>query len=207
MRVRIALALLVLGSFAGGAAADDDQSGDHAGQFGASASLSLGMRGIATYDDVDYCGDRSADTGTGNAAVCLGRAPVGLDLELSYGALARKEIVLEARIGLERDFGRTAAAGAGPRQVFLAPGMRFFFSEAKTAKIFTTIQLVVDFTGYENAAGEGRETDFGFRNRSGIWIDLHRRYGFYVCVSETLTFRRWLAGELALGVGFQGRYP
>jgi hypothetical protein len=37
--------------------------------------------------------------------------------------------------------------------------------------------------------------------------DLHHAYGFYVFVGETLTFKRWLMGDLEAGIGIQGRYP
>jgi hypothetical protein len=186
--------------------AAEPPSGDHRRQFGLSARFAFRMRGIATYDDVDYCGERSSDTGSGFAAVCIGRAPMSLDLEASYGIARRKELLLELRLGLERDFG-LFPGDDGPRQLMIAPGARFFFSEARTAKLFTTLQGVLDFSGYDKPNGESRGVDYGFRNVSGLWFDLHHAYGFYVFIAETLTFQRWLAGELELGVGFQGRYP
>jgi hypothetical protein len=188
------------------APAEEPESTDHRRQFGLSARFAYRLRGIATYDNEDYCGERSAETGSGFAAVCMERAPMTLDLELSYGIARRKELLVEFRLGLERDFGAFPGA-EGPRPLLIAPGARFFFSEAKTAKLFTTIQGVLDFSGYEDASGEGRGMDYGFRNVSGLWFDLHHAYGFYIFMAETLTFQRWLAGELELGVGFQGRYP
>jgi hypothetical protein len=178
----------------------------HARQFGLGARVGIGLRGIATYDDEDYCGERSTDTATGNAAVCLGRAPFTLSLEASYGVAHNFEVLAEFGIGLERDFG--AADGVdGPRVHFVAPGVRIFFSEAKTSKLFTQIQATIDFTSYEDGLGQGRGTDYGFRNLNGLWFDLHRSYGFYVYVGETLTFQRWILGQLEAGFGFQGRYP
>lgn len=181
-------------------------STDHARQFGFSTRVGVGLRGVATYDDADYCGKRSPDTASGNAAVCIARAPISLDFEASYGFARHREVLLELRLGLERDFGAVAGMD-GPRVHFLAPGVRFFFSEAKTSKLFTQGQLVIDFSSYDDAAGQGRGVDVGVRNLNGLWFDLHRAYGFYAYVGETLTLRRWIMGELEAGIGFQARYP
>src|SRR5262245_38657831 len=86
-------------------ARQEPRSTDHYRQFGLSGRIAIGLRGIATYDDVDYCGKRSPDTGSGFSAVCIGRAPISLDLEASYGVAHRMEAILEFRLGLERDFG------------------------------------------------------------------------------------------------------
>jgi len=66
---------------------------------------------------------------------------------------------------------------------------------------------VLDFAGYQDAAGTSRGTDFGFRGIEGFWVDLHRAYGLYVYVGETATFARWLYFGFEGGFGFQGRYP
>jgi hypothetical protein len=179
---------------------------DHRGQFGVSARVAVGLRAIATYDKFDFCGDRSPDTDSGFASVCIGRAPVSLDFELSYGFARKREVIMELRVGLERDFGPIPGTD-GPRVHFVAPGVRFFFNEARTSKLFTQAQLVIDFSSYQDSAGQGRGTDFGFRNLNGLWFDLHHAYGFYVFVGETLTFKRWLMGDLEAGIGIQGRYP
>jgi hypothetical protein len=181
-------------------------STDHRHQFGLSARVAFGLRGVATYDDVDYCGTRSSDTGSGFAAVCIGRAPISLDLEASYGIARKRELILELRLGLERDYGAVPGVD-GPRTHFIAPGVRLFFSEAKTSKLFTQVQLVVDWTNYKDGSGQYRGTDYGFRNLNGLWFDLHHAYGFYIFVGETLTFSRWLMGDLEAGIGIQGRYP
>jgi hypothetical protein len=182
------------------------RSTDHAGQFGFSGRVSIGLRGIATYDDTDYCGKRSPDTSTGFSPACIGRAPMSLDLEASYGFGRHRELLVEFRVGLERDFGRVPDTD-GPRVHFVAPGVRFFFNEAKTSKLFTQVQLVVDFSSYKDPSGEDRGADYGFRNLNGLWFDLHHAYGFYVYIGETLTLQRWIMGSLEAGIGFQGRYP
>lgn len=178
----------------------------HHEQFQLSARLAFGLRGIATYDD-DFCGDTDSSRPSGFAKVCTGRSPIAIDFELGYGIKRAIDLILELRIGIEQDFGPTAASDEGPRPFHLSPGARFFFSESGRSKLFTTAQLVIDVAGYENAAGESLGTDIGVRNMSGLWIDLDRSYGFYVFVGETATFSRWLRFELEAGVGFQGRYP
>jgi hypothetical protein len=182
-------------------------AGDHDGQVGIAMRLSTGLRTIAPYDGKVYCGTTSTDTSTGNAPVCLGRTPTALDLDLAYGIKPRLEAMLEFRIGLEGDFAATPSAASGPHLLHLAPGLRFFYSDAGKSKLFTTAQAVIDLTGYQDAAGVGRGADFGLRNLNGLWIDLERRYGVYVFVGETLTFARWLSFGLEAGIGVQGRYP
>ena len=164
------------------------------------------MRAIVTYDNMIYCGDTDPQAAFGFSSVCTGRAPFSLDFELGYGVGRQVDLIAELRVGLESDFGVSPTGAAGPRVLHLSPGARFFFSEGSRLRLFTTAQLVIDFSGYEDAGGAGRGTDFGIRNLSGLWIDLHRRYGFYVFVGETASFARWMRFELEGGVGFQGRY-
>jgi hypothetical protein len=178
----------------------------HKGQLGISARLSMGLRAIATYDDNVYCGERDTTTATQNAPVCTGRSPLSLDFELGYGVAKKIDVFLELRVGLEADFGATAAMQAGPHAFHLSPGARFFFSDGGKSKLFTTAQVVLDLTGYEDATGAARGADFGARNLNGLWIDLDRAYGFYVYVGETMKFSRWLQFELEAGFGIQGRY-
>lgn len=185
------------------AQADDDAGPAatfHKGQFGASARFGLGVRGIATYDSDVYCGTTDPEAKFGFAPVCTGRMPLALDLEASYGVAQSIELVLELRIGLESDFG-TSPNESGPRPFHIAPGARFFFSEAKRTKLFVQPELLLDFAGYE------RGNDFGARGIEGVWIDLHRAYGVYFYVAETLGFSRWLSASFEAGIGFQGRYP
>lgn len=179
----------------------------HKGQIQASLRLSLGMRAIVAYDDADYCGETDSMSSTGNKAVCTGRVPFSFDFELGFGIARRIDLVGELRIGIENDFTSTFnGAGEGPRMFHFAPGARFFFSDAKTMKLFTTAQVVFDFAGYKDAAGQSRGTDFGVRNLNGLWLDLDRAYGFYAYVGETATFGRWLLTELELGAGVSARF-
>ncbi len=197
------LGVVAVGFATSPALADDDgtelPATFHKGQFGLSARLALGVRGIATYDSDDYCGDIDETDGT-NASVCTGRTPMGFDLEASYGVARSIELALELRLGIERDFGLSPNTD-GPRPVHLAFGGRFSFSEAKRTKLFVQPMLVADVTDRPQG------NDFGFRGIEGFWVDLHRAYGVYVFVGETLEFSRWLSFAFEAGVGFQGRYP
>ena len=69
------------------------------------------------------------------------------------------------------------------------------------AFVFVQPALVLDLGGYD--AGK----DIGVRGIEGFWIDLHKTYGLYFFVGETLEFSRFLSATFEAGVGFQGRYP
>ncbi len=177
----------------------------HKGQFELSARLALGLRAITPYHE-EYCGKQDATASNGFAAVCTGRAPFSLDFEIGYGVGHRVDAFIELRLALEQDFGASPSATEGARLFHVSPGARIFFSDAGKSKLFTTGQLVLDFSGYEDPAGKKLGTDFGVRNMSGLWVDLDKAYGFYVFIGETATFARWLRFELEAGVGIQGRY-
>jgi len=178
----------------------------HKGQLSVSARVGVGMRAIVAYDSADYCGSTDSSTTTGNAPVCTGRAPFSLDLEVGYGLAHRAEAFLELRVGIEGDFGASARDADGPRMFHVSPGVRFFFNDTKTLKLFTTAQAVFDFSGYQDSAGMTRGADLGVRNLNGLWLDLDRAYGVYAYFGETATFGRWLRAELEAGIGIQGRY-
>jgi hypothetical protein len=199
----VASALLVS---AGSAAAEAPADLSHKGQVQASVRIPIGLRAIATYDNMIYCGDTDPQAAFNFASVCTGRAPFSLDFELGYGVGRQIDLILELRVGLESDFGVSPTAAAGPRMFHVSPGARFFFSEGGRTKLFTTAQLVIDLAGYEDDDGSGRGTDVGVRNLSGLWFDLARTYGVYVFVGETASFARWMRFELEGGIGVSGRY-
>jgi hypothetical protein len=180
----------------------------HKGMFEASLRLGLGLRVLIPYEKTDFCGEKDSTTSTGNAPVCTGRSPFSFDLELGYGLTRKIDLVGEIRLGIEADFAPTALTISkdGPHLFHFSPGARFFFSDARSTKLFTTAQLVFDFTGYEDAAGNGRGVDVGVKNLSGIWLDLEQAYGFYAYLGETATFSRWWRFELEAGIGVQARY-
>src|SRR5687767_2039399 len=177
--MRAFLVMFVAGSLAGPVWAQepDTEITSHQKQFGLSARMGVGVRAIATYEKTTFCGTELEDR------VCTGRAPLALDLEAAYGVARSIELVLELRIGIESDFGSTPG-GDGPRPFHISPGARFFFSEAKRTKLFVQPQLLFDFANYNQASGN----DFGVRGIEGVWIDLHRSYGIYFYVAETIEF-------------------
>jgi len=202
--MRAALVALAVAALAAPAVAQPREG--HLGQAMLSLRTAVGLRALVPYDGADYCGQSDPQTSSGNAAVCTGRAPMSLDLEAAYGVDRKVDLLLEVRLGLESDFGATAGSD-GPRMFHFAPGARFFFSDSPTMKLFTTGQLVIDFAGYDDVAGEGRGADFGVRNMNGLWFDIKDNYSAYVYVGETLTLARWLRFELEGGVGVAYRYP
>jgi hypothetical protein len=179
----------------------------HKGSAGLSVRLAEGLRGIATYHDTDYCGTSSTDATTGNAPVCVTRSPVALELEAAYGVAAHLDILAEMKLGLQADFGSSPTVADGPHPFLLSPGIRYFYSEGHASRLFSTAQVVFDFTGYRATTGATLGSDFGLRNVNGIWFDLHQSYGLYLFFGETLTAARWLGFEAEAGVGFQVRYP
>jgi len=179
----------------------------HKGQFGLSARLGLGVRGIATYKNTIWCGATDPEGEFMNfASVCTGRTPFTIDFEAAYGVANSIELTLELRVGIERDLGGTPTA-QGPFPLRLAPGARFFFSEAKRSKLFVQPELVFDFTDYKDYSNVSRGNDFGVRALEGFWLDLHRAYGVYIWIAESAEVLRWLSFTFEGGLGFQGRYP
>ncbi len=63
--------------------------------------------------------------------------------------------------------------------------------------------VVLDFSDYAQRPGN----DFGVRGIQGFWIDLHRSYGLYFFVAETLEFSRWLSASFEGGIGFAAGIP
>ncbi len=188
-------------------APDDPAKYQHKGQFGLSLRTALGLRAIATYDDTIYCGKTDTTVSTGNAPVCSGRAPLELGIEVSYGLAKRIDVLVEADFALEHDFGASASSMVtGPHPVKFSPGARFFFSEGIKSKVFTTAQLVFDFSAYKDISNKDRGNDIGVRNLSGLWYDFTHDYGAYVFVGEELMFARWLEVGFEVGLGVQGRF-
>jgi hypothetical protein len=200
--------ILIVCALAAPAFADDSEPPVtfHKGQVGISARFGIGERAIATYDSKYYCGTIDTTAKYGYAPVCSERTPLALGLEASYGVSTTVELLVEMRLGLEQDFGGKPG-DKGPRPFFVAPGARFFFSEAKRAKLFVQPEFVFDYTGYKDSAGMDRGNDYGVRGLEGLWVDLHHAYGMYLYVGETLEMARWVDASFEIGAGFQMRYP
>jgi len=176
---------------------------DHYHQLGIGLQIPVGVRVIAPYDH-EYCGARGENENE-NAEVCVGRVPATLDFVLAYGILANFELMLELRLGLERDFGPSIAMSEdGPRLFHWSPGVKFYFSDAKTTKLFSTAQVAFDHTSYDNS---DVGTEIALRNVNGFELDLHPSYGLYLFIGEQIAFRRWFEVQVEGGIGIQGRYP
>ena len=230
MGERLAAAMLVVSTVtaipAARAGGDDDGAGDddpaaagpdasadapgrrghHRGQVGLALSFATGYRFIKTWDSDRFCGDRaSASDGGGNAAYCFDRTPFVVDLSLSYGVTKGIELMLDLRLGVERDFGSTSV-GDGPRPRHVAPGVKFWLTRG-VVNYFSTAQLAIDTTGYTDGGGDDLGADVRLRNANGLQVDFHDAYGVYAYFGEQVAFRRWLEVGLEAGAGIQGRYP
>ena len=197
----VALGLLMPGLARGDETSLDGTSPDesHSGQFGFHAKIGTGYRGIFPYND-EYCG--SPQEGSENN-FCSNRSPFFLDLGLSYRVLERLDVFLEMRLGLESDFGRNESSD-GPRNRYYSPGVKLYFREGGTMKVFSTLQFVMDTTAYDQS-----DTDFDLavKNVSGIQIDPHRTVGMFFFFGETVGWSRWLRVEMEGGLGLQARFP
>ena len=171
----------------------------HRGQFGIHAQIGSGYRGIFPYDN-EYCG--SPQEGA-DSDFCSNRTPLFLDLGLSYRVLDRLDVFLEMRLGLESDFGVNEASDDGPRNRHYSPGLKIYFREGGSLKVFSTLQFVLDTTGYEQTD----DSDLAVKNITGIQIDPHRTVGVYFFFGETVGWSRWLRFEIEGGLGLQARFP
>lgn len=178
---------------------DDAPAFSHKGQVGLHLQGVIGYRSIVTYDE-EYCG--TLKDGGGNSSTCYGRSPFVLDVGLAYGVLGRLELLLEMRLGLERDIGPTENQD-GPRAFALAPGVKAYLGSFGEMAFFSTLQLPIDFTSFDQVD----KNDFGIRNVNGLQLDLHRTFGVYVLFGEEVSFRRWLRFEIEAGLGVQARFP
>jgi hypothetical protein len=174
----------------------------HQGQFELSVRFGIAGRFIGA-NNGDYCGQ--TNSGGGNATLCTGTTPPLLDLEAGYGVRRHLDLVLAVTFGLGRDFGATPSS-QGPYPVRLSAGARFFFSEAAHTQFFVQPMVMGDFTNYRDNSGTLSD-GFGARCLEGLWIDLHRAYGFYIYAGESVELVRWIEGDVEAGVGIQGRYP
>jgi hypothetical protein len=204
MRRLLVLACLVALSAPSAARADSSSSSEdddksNRGQFGLSAKVALGYRGIFPYEeDGDYyCGD--ADN-VGDP--CQGRSPVGLDLGIEYRALDALGVLFEARFGLEKDFGENASAD-GIRQRMWAPGIRAYLRDSGGFKFFLTLQMVIDTTSYPQID----KNDLGVRLTPGIMLDPHRTFGLIAFFGPHVSWSRWLSFGIEGGLGIQARFP
>jgi hypothetical protein len=163
----------------------------HERQFGVAISPGGGFRVLFPYQEGVYCGEIAK-------RVCSGRLPAYLDVQGSFGLNPHWDVVAELRLGLEDDFART-------RALALTPGVRYWVDPSQRLKFFTTLQLAVDLTEQHNRKLTGY--DLAVHNGNGLMFELMRDLGFYVQLSETIGFVRWLRFEIDVGAGVQARFP
>jgi len=168
----------------------------HDMQFGLAVMPGDGYRVVVPYTrDLTDCGDH-AQMG---AHVCSSRAPMFLDLQPSFGIEQSWDIIVDLRLGLEKDFNTF-------RPFFVMPGFRYWLESESHVKFFTTVQFVYDGTE-QQPTSKHKRSDFGFRNSNGLMIEVMRNLGVYFQVGETLGFVRWFSVTVDGGIGVQARMP
>jgi hypothetical protein len=172
---------------------------NHHLQTGLSLMPGTGYRLIARYYEYQDCADASGAT---NKPVCARRVPTFLDLQLSFGAMARLDVIVDLRFGLERE----PAGVVGSHQFAIAPGLRFWLDQERTLKFYATLQFVYDYTDF---TGRYRtpNSDFGLRNANGLMYDPIRNVGFFIQFGESIGVRRWFSIDIDVGLGVQIRFP
>jgi hypothetical protein len=200
----VCLGLLGVCLLTGRAAAEDYEAEGgtekpyfHGGQFKLYSQVGLGYRLIYRYDENDFCGQAGETQ-------CRDTTPPWIEIGVGYGITNSFEVLTDVRIGLGSDFKPDTSEGSGPKQLVIAPGVRVFIDDAGSLKFFTTFQLAIDRTDYE---GVKTATDIGVRNVNAFLVDLHRTFGIYVHVGETIGFVRWLRFEVDAGLGMMVRLP
>jgi hypothetical protein len=194
MRVaRSVVVAMVLTAVVGPAAAEpvaEPTTPTRKGQISGFLQLGTGYRGIFPFDE-EYCGEDDPDK-----KYCLGRSPFGLDVGAGYGVLAGLDVIVTLTIGLERDFGARRGSD-GPRPLALAPGVRLRLADFGTGIFWSTLELPIDLTTYDQAD----RVDLGVRNRNGIEFPVARHVALYGFFGETATWRRWFRFEVEAGLG------
>jgi hypothetical protein len=173
---------------------------NHKYQTGLWVMPGTGYRLIVPYKENQTCGDSSGAQGK---RVCAHSVPAFLDFQLSFGVVARLDLILDVRFGLQQD-----PAVPGSHQFAIAPGLRFWLDQDVSLKFFTTLQFVYDYTNFSNSQGQGiSSSDVGVRNANGLMYDPIRNVGFFVQFGETIGFMRWFRIDLDVGLGAQIRFP
>jgi hypothetical protein len=170
---------------------------DHKFQTGFSIMPGSGYRLIVPYKEGQWCGDQSGIT---DKRVCANYVPFFLDLQLTFGVVARADAMLDLRFGLQSQHEMP-----GSHEFALAPGIRFWLDQEVALKFYTTLQFVYE---YVNFRGNGQSnSDVGMRNANGLMYDPIRNVGFFIQFAETIGMMRWFRIDLDIGIGAQLRFP
>lgn len=193
------LGVCLLGSVAFGedyeATGGTEQAYKHGGQFKIYSQVGIGYRLIYRYDTNDYCGQAMQTQ-------CRDFTAPWIEVGAGYGVTDSFEILTDLRFGLSGEFAPPETKA--PKMFVISPGVRVFIDDAGSIKFFTTFQLAIDRTDYK---GVKTATDFGVRNVNGLLVDLHRTFGIYAHIGETVGFARWLRFEIDGGLGMMVRLP
>jgi hypothetical protein len=171
---------------------------NHRLQTGLSIMPGSGYRLIVRYRDSQSCHDPS---GIESKPICSRRLPTFMDVQLAFGALARMDVIVDLRFGLEKD-----PAASDSHQFAVAPGFRFWLDQEIAFKFYSTLQFVYDYT-YFRPGTDTPASDYGLRNANGLMYDPIRNVGFYVQFGESIGVRRWFRIDLDVGLGAQLRFP
>jgi len=166
----------------------------HRLQGGLGVIFGSGYRGLVKYNGKP---GTCEDVANSDKTFCHSRLPTFMDIQASFGATRGLAAIVDFRLGLENDFTHS-------RPLALAPGIKYFIDAQDRLKLFITLQLAIDFTGQ---LAEIPRTDFGIRNAVGLQFDVHRVFGFWLQLGDTLAFRRYFRFELDAAVGLEARFP
>jgi hypothetical protein len=166
----------------------------HRLQGGVGVIVGSGYRGLVKYNGKP---GTCEDVAGSDKTFCHSRLPTWMDFQGSFGVTKGLAAIVDFRVGLETDFTHS-------RPLALAPGIKYFIDAQDRLKFFVTLQLAIDFTGQ---LPEIPTTDVGIRNAVGLQFDVHRVFGFWLQLGDTLAFRRYFRFELDAAVGLEARFP
>jgi hypothetical protein len=156
--------------------------------------VGTGYRGLVRYHGTQ---GTCEDVAGSDKTFCHSRVPTFLDLQGAFGVTRGLSAIVDFRLGLEQDFTHS-------RPLALAPGIKYYIDAEDRLKFFITLQLAIDFTGQ---LPDVPRTDIGIRNAVGLQFDLHRMFGFWLQLGDTLAFRRYFRFELDAALGLEVRFP
>jgi len=165
---------------------------DHRTQGGLGIIVGSGYRGL-----VRYQGSASCEGGGSDRTFCHSRVPTFLDIEGSFGVTRALSTIVDVSVGLEKDF-------THGRPFAVAPGIKYYVDPEGRMKFFVTLQLALDFT---EQLPDVPTVDVGVRNAVGLQFDMHRLFGFWLQLGDTLAFRRYFRFELDAAGGIEARFP
>ena len=167
----------------------------HRMQGGVGLIFGSGYRGMVRYHNKPACED--VPSGGELKTFCHSRLPTFMDIQASFGVTRGLSVITDFRLGLEKDFTHS-------RPLALAPGIKYFIDADDRWKFFVTVQLAIDFS---EQLPDVPRADVGLRNTVGFQCDVHRLFGVWVQLGDTLAFRRYFSFALDAAIGLEVRFP